>query len=352
MSDTLSQIPSEAAKSAFDFVPKLLAKLGASVAISQPELTGAFNRYADSLRSRHEGIKGIVLRDGRFLLEDVYVPLTLVSKSNEGQPKHVSLASVPYDALNSVKRLLIVDTAGMGKSTALRFLLLRTLADAKHVPYLVDLRRVTTAKTIMHLLLEQLSESTGSPGGWQKALLEGSLATGQAILFLDGYDEVKSDFRSEVSAQIQDIAARYMDCAIVVTSREEQSLSGLNSFNTYSVRPLTLDESFALIRKYARALGKGDLGESLIAELRNPKLTNVRDYLHNPLLTSLLFCAYEYKQDIPLKKSSFYSQVFEALYDRHDLSKPGGHLKREKLCGLDNANFARVVRRHISRRKI
>lgn len=47
----------------------------------------------------------------------------------------------------------------------------------------------------------------------------------------------------------------------------------------------------------------------------------INEFLKNPLLVSLLFAAFDFKQTIPLKKHIFYRQVFDAYFDSHDLSK-------------------------------
>lgn len=69
----------------------------------------------------------------------------------------------------------------------------------------------------------------------------------------------------------------------------------------------------------------------------------IDDFLKNPLLVSLLFVAFDYKQTIPLKKHIFYRQVYDAHFDSHDLSKGDGYV-HEKKSKLDIDDFDKVLR--------
>ena len=58
-------------------------------------------------------------------------------------------------------------------------------------------------------------------------------------------------------------------------------------------------------------------------------------------MVSLLYKTYIYNRDIPSRKTSFYEEVYSALYKHHDLSKDG--FKREKKSGLDIHDFKNVL---------
>ena len=63
------------------------------------------------------------------------------------------------------------------------------------------------------------------------------------------------------------------------------------------------------------------------------------------LLTSLLYKSFDHKLTIPLRKHLFYRQVFDALYETHDLSKERGEFQRPKKCGLDIDQLKQILRR-------
>jgi hypothetical protein len=56
----------------------------------------------------------------------------------------------------------------------------------------------------------------------------------------------------------------------------------------------------------------------------------------------LLYKSYSFKRDIPSRKSTFYNEVYTALYQDHDLSKDS--YKREKNSKLDIQDFRLVLR--------
>lgn len=59
-------------------------------------------------------------------------------------------------------------------------------------------------------------------------------------------------------------------------------------------------------------------------------------------MTSLLFKSFEYRRTIPLRKHIFYRQIFDALFEGHDLTKEA--YNRKKHCGLDIDQFSEVLR--------
>jgi hypothetical protein len=108
-----------------------------------------------------------------------------------------------------------------------------------------------------------------------------------------------------------------------------------------SIKPLNFQEAVLLINKYSP---DPELSKSLSEKLSLPENVAVHEFLVNPLLVSLLFKAYEYKRTVPLKKHVFYRQVFEALFELHDLSKESGGFERRKETGLDIYSFELVLR--------
>lgn len=334
-----------AGKVAAKFGPSLLEKWAAKLAVNQHDLSGVFDLYANAMLTMHQQIKTIVLRDGIFRLEDLYVPLTITTRGHTTPITTTALDDFHAPFFETHKRILVVDTAGMGKSTLVRFLLLRCIRNSEWIPLLLDLRGLDGTKPIWDCLLQQFCQLGEVPGKWDHSVLLSLVQSGKCIVFLDGYDEVTDVRRPAVTEQVQQFAAKAPECAILITSREHQNLAGLQAFQNFSINPLQFLESCSLIRKYAKARNEVDVGENLIAEIKKPEHSGVREFLSNPLLTSLLFAAYEYKHEVPLKRSSFYSQVFEALFDRHDLSKPGPYYTRAKASGLDRTDFSAVLSR-------
>lgn len=97
------------------------------------------------------------------------------------------------------------------------------------------------------------------------------------------------------------------------------------------ISSLTKKQSYELIRKLD---SDGDTSKILVDKLKSPDYQSVEEFLKNPLLVSLLFAAFNFKPSIPVKKHTFYRQVFDAFFERHDLTKGDGfmHEKKSKLA--------------------
>ncbi|WP_036422476.1 hypothetical protein, partial [Morganella morganii] len=171
------------------------------------------------------------------------------------------------------------------------------------------------------------------------------------IYFFDGVDEIPFDIKNDIIKKIKIFSDEMNDSKIIITSRPDQSLLELHSFNRFKIKPLDIEKSYDLIRLYdinSSKIGNSlTLSNKLISEIklmRDKDNTTILEFLTTPLYVSLLFCSYKYKPVIPRRKDLFYSQVFEALFETHDLSKETGYV-RIKASGLDITDFSIILRR-------
>lgn len=321
--------------------PILLAKAKASAkkwgASAHHALFNAFSKYTEQTYTKHSYFVSIALPNQQNLLKDFYIPLTLVSPSEEGE-KAFRVDSYPKMLVNEKKDLLIVDSAGMGKSTLLKYMFLRAVDEGQGIPVFIELRKLTKAMGLVDHICNELKGLTGEVN---TELVIRLLESGDFIIFLDGYDEIPDDDRSAVTTKIIDFKRRANGNKFVVSSRELPELTSFSDFFRFTIRPLAFKEATVLISKY----GKGNTrSDALIRRLKDPENKETHEFLGNPLLVSLLFKAYDYKPTIPLKKHIFYRQVYEALFENHDLSKEDGGFQRKKKTGLSVYDFELVVR--------
>jgi len=279
-------------------------------------------------------------------LHELYVPLTVVP-TQEMRVDGTAKSGILIDRFNNEflpkqNRVLITDTAGMGKSTLSKFLFLQCLKSAYAIPFFIELRHLTATTNVMAILHRQLnpiSVAEEEPK-FSKPQIQRMLKNGNLVFFFDGYDEIPPEYREAVTKGIKELLENYPKNSYVITSRPESGLLAFPSFKQYAIRPLNKDESFNLIRRYDQGGGRA---EQLISKLNGPDFQTVHEFLKNPLLTSLLYRCFEYKQSVPLKKHVFYRQVFDALFDWHDATKDG-YNTREKKSGLDIDGFHRMLR--------
>ena len=81
------------------------------------------------------------------------------------------------------------------------------------------------------------------------------------------------------------------------------------------------------------------MAENLICDIENNEQYEIlEEFLENPLMVSLLYLTYHYKGIVQYKKPVFYRQVYDALYEGHDIVKGDGEIHKKKT-GLDIDGF-------------
>lgn len=282
-------------------------------------------------------IQTLVMRDRKKFLKKIYQPLTL-STEEGGISILDGLTVNGYDEeFSSVRLLQIVDVAGMGKSTMTKRMFLDIVEKGTGYPMYVELRRLLFSEN----LEDEIAVSTiGMNENILRENFRNLLLSGNVIMFLDGYDEIGADKRQSVIEAINAMINKYPQNAYILTSRPDPNLVGFTGFQRVNINPLKKQEAFQLLGRYDE---NGETSKLLIRRLHDKGYyAAIYDFLKNPLLCSLLFAAFDYKQTIPLKKHLFYSQVYEAYFEKHDLSK--GDYVHEKKSGLDIFDFDKVLR--------
>jgi len=294
-----------------------------------------FLDYLNSTYEKNAVLNTIAFKQKQVLLNEVYIPLKL--HCNEDR-KEFKIVDFTDEIFSYSDKILITDTAGMGKSTLSRKLVISCIEKNGGVPVLIELRRLSKSKNIIDEILEQLNPINEI---FDKQFILDVIKKGDFIFFLDGFDEISLSERSFVTIEIQKFISKANKCRFILTSRPEDALSAFGDFQKFQIKPLEPSEAFQLIRKYDSS---GKISKLLIEKLNEDEIfKNIKEYLATPLLVSLLYTAFEHKQSIPFKKHNFYRQVFEALFESHDLSK-GDSFEREKFSGLSQDEFHRVLR--------
>lgn len=300
--------------------------------------THSFDRYLSEVESKHKYFSSQVFANEGQLLEDYYIPLTLQKGGSSAVKSKIVVDSYPSDLMAAYKDVLIVDTAGMGKSTLLKFIFLRSLHLGEYIPVFVELRKLSKEKTIWNFMLEELKLAVDE---LNQKFLRQCINEGIFIFFLDGFDEIPDDDKQSVSSQIIDLKAKSAGCRFILSSREEQSLSYLAEFHRFNIKPLSPKEAFDLMRKITP---DPKVAASLIDKVQEQPNNSLNEFLTNPLLVSLLVKSFLHSPILPVRLSEFYRQVFDALFQNHDAKKELGGFTRKKRSGLDLDRFHKALR--------
>jgi hypothetical protein len=302
-----------------------------------------FQEYLERSYSRYCIINTLIFHNSQRFLKEVYVTQTLVKENCPEEEKETTkIEKIPVSLIKQYKKILITDTAGMGKSTIMKRMFIDIIDSGLAevgIPIYIEMNRLNKERTILAEIQEELNSLSKQ---FDKELLLKLIQTGGFIFFLDGYDEISISDRSEVTKDIQTFISKAgTNNYFILTSRPEGNLFSFGDFQSFTIQPLTKDESFELLKKYDIGKKK-ELSKRLVELLCSGQYDSLDEYLANPLLVSLLFTAYDFNRSIPFEKHRFYGVVFEAYFEKHDNTKP---LKsRDKLSGLNYDGFDKLLR--------
>lgn len=295
-----------------------------------------FSEYFHRTYKRISIVNTLVFNNSQRFLKEIYLPLTISKKSDNKEEKY-KISSFPLDLITKYEKILITDNAGMGKSTLMKKIFLDSIDSQKGIPILIELRRLSKDKKVLDEIQEQINALEKN---FDNSLLLELLNEGGFIILLDGYDEIPLSDRETVTTDIQSFITKASRNLFILTSRPESALKSFGDFQEFRIEPLKKKEAFELLRKYDK---QGPVSTLLIKKLDDTDMTNISEFLTNPLLVSLLFTAFQHKQTIPFKKHIFYRQVYDANFESHDLTK-GDSYTHDKYSKLEIDDFHRVLR--------
>lgn len=286
----------------------------------------------------NSSINTLVFKGESKKLKDLYIPLTIVKNTNNRYEKEFLVDRYDEEFMFKYRNILLVDNAGMGKSTIMKYLYVNCVEEEKGIPIFIELRNLKEQESIVSYISKEIS-------GLGKSIPDDKIIDlirkGKFLFFFDGYDEIIPEIKEEITKNLQDFICRVYDSQIIISSREEGELMGFRNFHRFDIKPLEKYEAYNLIRKYDN---NGNVSEELIRKLEEEEdLVLLSEFLKNPLMVSLMYKAFDYRRDIPVKKHIFYRQVYDALFQDHDLSK-GGAYKHYKKSRLDVEDFHKVLR--------
>jgi hypothetical protein len=293
-----------------------------------------FSVYLQSVYKDSLYLTTLVFPNSQTKIKDLYVPLTL-NQANTFERYKIDIFD--YSIFEKYNKIIISDYAGMGKSTLLKWITISIIEQNKGIPILVELRKIDDKNSLIDEIFNQINPIDNS---FDKDLVFELLELGFFTILLDGFDEIPYDIQDVITIQISDFIKKVNKNNFIITSRPESALSTFADFQLFYIKPLEEREAYLLIEKLD-LLSKVKFGEKLIGEIKN-KNTQVKEFLTNPFLVSLLYKSYTYNKDIPSKKITFYEEVYSCLFKHHDLSKEG--FKRPKRSRLDIFDFEIILR--------
>ena len=116
-----------------------------------------FTEYMLRAYEKYSIVNTLVLRNRIKQLKNIYVPLTLESKENVENTERIKLCGYPKEFFQKNKKLLIMDTAGMGKSTIVKRLFLDVIDQGYGIPIFIELRRINETHDLISEIESRIS---------------------------------------------------------------------------------------------------------------------------------------------------------------------------------------------------
>lgn len=166
------------------------------------------------------------------------------------------------------------------------------------------------------------------------------LSRGQAVLLMDGLDELKGENREKFSKEINYLADSYPDSIYLISSRPTINFRAFDRFTVYDLQPFSQEQAITMIRKLDESVVDPKTQKDFICDIENNRFSFKYDekveFLGNPLLLTIMLIAYAETHDIPKQRYKFYEEAYAAMAKKHDATK---NLTRDFATELDEDKF-------------
>lgn len=257
-----------------------------------------------------EKVKTIWQVDKSVNLNNFYYPSQLMV-NEESIPIH-SLAELP----NEIK-CVIQGTAGQGKSIFLRYLTGKELREGDRIPLFIELRKISSKKSIEDLILNALSDIGIIVDVHQLHIV---LSSGRISLILDAFDEIPEPQIKDTITFIESISSKYHHLQIVISSRPNSEIQKSNIFDVYKLAEIGPSDFKPMLEKFFD--GDKEVIDEIVNSIHKSN-SNISDLITTPLLLTLFTITYKGYNKIPETPHEFYEDLFSLLVQRHDSTKPG-----------------------------
>ena len=279
----------------------------------------------------------------KYQLSVAYISLS-IELSEQSDPLAME-EDIPVEkVLEEFPRLVILGDAGQGKTTLMQWITVMCGRQSfpgqlagwnKKIPFLVRLRNILDRELpafheLVPLMATQIPTDDERYTDWALEILN----TGNAIVMLDGFDEVPQEKRKEMINWLDSFCQKYPDNRFMLTSRpssytKENNIDFLG-FKKVKLQPLTPSAMRAFIMHWHRAVSLvinpincnylDEEAEQLMDELTRKK--SLRLLVNNPLLCGVI-CALHHDRHgyLPNNRTEIYEATCQMFMERRDLER-------------------------------
>lgn len=293
---------------------------------------GFLDYFLNSLE-RYKEIKTLLHRQPTNFY-DIYYPAKLSYEN-----KIINTDSVK-DLFRTNNFFTIIGDAGSGKSTLIRHLFISSFVESYKAPIFIALRDLDMNNSNLETFLrENILQNKLAPSD---DFLNGLLNDGEFLFFLDGYDEINSENKHEITKNIEMFIDKYPNNNYILTSRPYSNIEYFKSFHNYKIAELSLDDRIAFVRQQLKNDTDSRLADKIIDSIKETNHNYIDSFLKNPLLLTLYIMTYSKNSSIPSSKYVFYRRVFDVLFAEHDSTTKIG-FEREIKTQLNQETLEKIL---------
>jgi len=258
-------------------------------------------------------------RGSKVKFMDIYYPLKIHTSGSKDN------ITPNLEFLNEHKYVSIIGTAGSGKSMIMKYFFLESVNNFLRIPIFIELRRFNFESiTFKQFIFKSIIDANLEPS---ENTLNRALKSGVYIFIFDGLDEITLDKKEQFFNQLDDFIDSYYENSFVISSRPRAGAEQMPRFESYYVSDIKKTDFSEFIKKVV--IDK-ERQENLFRVLNIQENNQYLHYFNNPLLFSMFILTFENHPEIPSRKSVFYQNVFDTLYNKHDGITKNSFLRMRK----------------------
>ena len=309
----------------------------------------SFTSYFEGSFKRVKNIPFVLSGTNNIDLFSIFQPTYLKSEINDVRCYTADLDNILKESDNA----WIYGYGGIGKSTMLKYFFLKEIEKAtsnnnQRIPIYIELRKYNFDSKKRREFLNFIYEEAKVLGfDLEFKYFEYMAEKGRFIFLLDAFDEISSNNMEQAATEIEELATKYSNNPIFVTSRKLpfNHINNASLFHSYETNGLSKDEAIALIRRISKlpiAELKEEVFERFIKSLEVHLYDEYQSFAENPILLFLMLQMFQRNASFPTEKATFIKDSYRLLYKEHDHSKLVA-LTREFKTDLPESTMMRVI---------
>lgn len=224
------------------------------------------------------------------------------------------------DIVKTGKNLFILGRPGAGKTTFLKYLaMLACKGTIAKTPIFISLKDWSDSGKAIEPYIASQFDLCGFPKA--EAFVRALLLKGDAIVLLDGLDEVSDDGgkRGQTIKEVVALSTKYRKCQYCLTCRIAATDYSFERFEYLEVADFTESQQLHFLKQWY-----GEGSQQLQRFLKGRQDTNnsgIRELGKTPLLLTLLCLAFDETFQFPTRQVDLYREAIDALVRKWDASR-------------------------------